>query len=137
MLRIKGRTLPPVPALEPFTLSEAVRGAVRIPHHDAHRREGTHSIVRAGAGANRAECAPLAGECRSSRTALVRTMMRTGDTAAARRICSGASWAFGDVVSVTHSYLLVGRVRAGPADRPTVRVWACGQRPCFGAGRGP
>ncbi len=69
MLRIKERTLPPVPALKPFTLSEAVRGAVRTPHHDAHRREGGHSVVRTRAGVNRAESVPLAGERRSSRTA--------------------------------------------------------------------
>jgi hypothetical protein len=64
MLCIEGRTLPPTPTLEAVTLGERVRGAVRTPHHDAHRRAGVHGIVRTGPGVNRTGCAPSGGEVR-------------------------------------------------------------------------
>jgi hypothetical protein len=64
MLCTEGRTLLPSLALESFTLGEPVRGAVRTPHHDAHRRAGVLRIVRTRPGAHRTGCAPRGGGVR-------------------------------------------------------------------------
>lgn len=62
MLCIEGRTLPPAPPLEAFTLGELVRGVVRTPHHDAHRPAGVRGMVRTGLGAVELHVIPLKGQ---------------------------------------------------------------------------